>query len=521
MDTIDVTSKTILPNQQEDQGQQKMSVMIRDQGGAVGAALSLSELKSNLDFVRSVMRECMVEGQDYGKIPGCGDKPGLFQPGAQKLLMTFQLTDEVKEERIVDLGNHHREYSFVVRLTSRTGRQWDGVGTCSTLESKYRYRKAERKCPKCGKHTIIKGKEEFGGGWLCFAKKGGCGTKFEYADPAITSQNIGQVENENPADYWNTVRKMAFKRALVHASINSTNTSELWSQDLEDLPHGEPEDDAPPPKNTKKPSENAPGASGGGRTPTKGAGQAGSAKSAPAAGQSAPPDKTEPAKKTDPARVATETTRKWMLSELKAYEGNDTIADGENRQIVLEYFIAAGMLLPNETPEELPLRFVPVTRPQLAALAKAIAGFSAGDPVESRPFPPNPEAEDVAPPVKKKSAKEPEPPKKTEDSTKQQGRDPEWWRKVIVPIPHRGEKRTEYMKHPETIGQLYEARHGNDEESQASRQRLWGFINHYEPKGWTKNDGTEMPPSDTDIVFREALDACQEYHEANHPDEQL
>jgi hypothetical protein len=28
---------------------------------------------------------------------------------------------------------------------------------------------------------------------------------------------------------------MAFKRAFVHAIINATNTSELWSQDLEDL----------------------------------------------------------------------------------------------------------------------------------------------------------------------------------------------------------------------------------------------------------------------------------------------
>jgi hypothetical protein len=35
-------------------------------------------------------------------------------------------------------------------------------------------------CPKCGMvGAIIKGKPEYGGGWLCFGKKGGCGAKFD------------------------------------------------------------------------------------------------------------------------------------------------------------------------------------------------------------------------------------------------------------------------------------------------------------------------------------------------------
>jgi predicted RNA-binding Zn-ribbon protein involved in translation (DUF1610 family) len=31
-----------------------------------------------------------------------------------------------------------------------------GVGSCSSFESKYRWREAKRKCPTCGKETIIK-----------------------------------------------------------------------------------------------------------------------------------------------------------------------------------------------------------------------------------------------------------------------------------------------------------------------------------------------------------------------------
>lgn len=38
----------------------------------------------------------------------------------------------------------------------------------------------EPSCPECGKvGAIIKGKEEYGGGFLCFKKKGGCGFKFK------------------------------------------------------------------------------------------------------------------------------------------------------------------------------------------------------------------------------------------------------------------------------------------------------------------------------------------------------
>ena len=38
-------------------------------------------------------------------------------------------------------------------------------------------------CPHCGADAIIRGREEYGGGWLCFKKKGGCGAKFEQRPP--------------------------------------------------------------------------------------------------------------------------------------------------------------------------------------------------------------------------------------------------------------------------------------------------------------------------------------------------
>lgn len=94
-------------------------------------------------------------------------------------------------------------------------------------------------------------------------------------------------------------------------------------------------------------------------------------------------------------------------------------------------------------------------------------------------------------------------------------RDDEWWWDVIVPIPHKGQKRAEYMRAPETIGQLYDLRHDNDE----ARRRLFGFAQNFEAKGWAKRDGTQMPASNADVKFREALDAFWDWFEEHHPDE--
>lgn len=209
--------------------------------------LTVPEVKRRIDFVKQVMKEVMNEGQDYGKIPGC-PKPSLLQPGAQKLALTFQLNVEVRQETTHDMGRGHREYAFVIKVSHPSGKFAEGVGSASTMEEKYRYRKEGLECPTCGQHAIARGREEWGGGWYCSTKKGGCGAKFDANEEMIVSQKSGKVEHDNPADYYNTIRKMAFKRAQVHGIINFTNTSELWSQDLEDF---EPEHLPPTPPAAK------------------------------------------------------------------------------------------------------------------------------------------------------------------------------------------------------------------------------------------------------------------------------
>lgn len=198
--------------------------------------MSVEQLVERVRKVHHVQREVMKEGVHFGKVPGV-DKPTLLKPGAEVLGMTFRLAPDFEISEQVREGDH---LTVVVRCKlyhAPTGTLLgSGMGSCSTRESKYAYRKAERTCPQCGQACIIKGKQEYGGGWLCFAKRGGCGAKFRDTDPAITQQVTGRVENPDVYDQHNTVLKMAIKRAHVAAILFVTCASEIFTQDVEDMP---------------------------------------------------------------------------------------------------------------------------------------------------------------------------------------------------------------------------------------------------------------------------------------------
>jgi len=198
--------------------------------------LTAKDIQGQVALIQEVMKGVMKDKEHYGVIPGCGDKPALLKPGAEKLNLTFRMAPDPETE-IIDMGNGHREYRVKCILRSiETGLFLGaGVGSASTMETKWRFRKGEQKCPKCGKEAIIKGKQEYGGGWLCFKKKGGCGEKFKDGDPSIENQEMGRVEYENPADYYNTCWKMAKKRSLVDGVLTVTAASDIFTQDVEEM----------------------------------------------------------------------------------------------------------------------------------------------------------------------------------------------------------------------------------------------------------------------------------------------
>jgi hypothetical protein len=173
----------------------------------------------------------MKDGVDYGRIPGV-DKPTLLKPGAEKLGVLFQLDIQLANEQSWGPGDHLTVVSRATVYHAPTGaRLGYGEGLCTTREKKYGKRKQERTCPVCGVAAIIKGKVEYGGGWVCFKKKNGCGAKFRDDDPVITGQEVGEVENPDLPDTWNTVLKMAEKRARVDAVLAVTGATARFTQD--------------------------------------------------------------------------------------------------------------------------------------------------------------------------------------------------------------------------------------------------------------------------------------------------
>lgn len=216
--------------------------------------LSVEELVARVRKVKEVHTKLMVEDEHYGKIPGA-KKPSLWKAGAELLGLAFRLDPQfdIAEKTYTDDGHLTVVIKCTLYHAPSGSRMGSGLGSCSTRESKYAWRQGERLCPKCSKPTIIKGKDEYGGGWVCFGRKGGCGAKFKDGDQSIEGQQTGRVPNPDIADQYNTCLKMGCKRAHVAATLFVTGASEIFTQDLEDAA---PEDDEPAPR---KPGSGAAG----------------------------------------------------------------------------------------------------------------------------------------------------------------------------------------------------------------------------------------------------------------------
>ncbi len=203
--------------------------------------LSSAQVTEQVQLIQQVLRSVMKQDEHYGIIPGT-QKPTLLKAGAEKLCLTFRLSPSYVVERI-DHPNGHREYIITARLTHiPTGRIWgEGVGSCSTLEKKYRYRNeykpTGRKVPRDywdGRNPDIIGGKGF------VAKKDDAGVWMIY-------EAGGQSENADIAEAYNTVLKMAKKRALTDATLNACAASDIFTQDLD-----EQIEDAPKPESGTK-----------------------------------------------------------------------------------------------------------------------------------------------------------------------------------------------------------------------------------------------------------------------------
>ncbi len=201
------------------------------------APLTVQQVLTHVALIQQIMSAAMKEGEHFGRIPGCGDKPALLKPGAEKLCLLFRLAPAYDvEERQHERG--HREYRVTTTLTSIISGVLigQGVGSCTTLENKYRFRAGaaeitDRAVPRVyweiRQDDPAKAQELIGGKGFTVKKVDGQGW--------MVAKGGEKVETDNPADHYNTVLKMAKKRALVDAVLTTTAASDIFTQDLEEL----------------------------------------------------------------------------------------------------------------------------------------------------------------------------------------------------------------------------------------------------------------------------------------------
>lgn len=175
----------------------------------VGAATS-ADVRTQIVKIQECMRENMKDGVHFGIIPGT-PKPSLWKPGAEMLCTLFHIAPSYREERVAT--DDGVEFHFVCVGTHQESGviMGEGVGSCSTDESKYRWR-----TPVCDNEYAATPENRRRLKW----NKDGSSYK--------------QIRTEQ-ADLRNTVKKMAAKRAQIAMVLNVTAASDCFAQEADDI----------------------------------------------------------------------------------------------------------------------------------------------------------------------------------------------------------------------------------------------------------------------------------------------
>lgn len=198
----------------------------REQTGLVATEphrFSVAEIRQRVNLVQEVMRGIMKKETHYGVIPGT-QKPTLYKAGAEQLCATFRIAPKYRVEDL-STSDCARFRITCIGVHQTTGIELgEGVGECSSSEEKYKWRRA-----LCA--------EEFD-----LTPENLRRVKFKKYKGNIDKET--QIRTE-PADLSNTVLKMAAKRAMIAMTLNVTAASDIFTQDIEDLPEELRHDDEP------------------------------------------------------------------------------------------------------------------------------------------------------------------------------------------------------------------------------------------------------------------------------------
>jgi hypothetical protein len=178
--------------------------------------LTAVEIKAQVQIIQQVMKAVMEKDIHYGIIPGT-PKPTLYKPGSEKILATFHIGVDPEEQ---DLSTSDEiRYRVKAKAFSQVSGLplGSGIGECSSNEEKYKWRK-----PVCNEEFDETPEDRKRIVWKKYQG---------------TIQQQKQIRT-NPADVANTILKMAKKRAQIDMTLTVTAASDIFDQDLEDLPEG-------------------------------------------------------------------------------------------------------------------------------------------------------------------------------------------------------------------------------------------------------------------------------------------
>jgi len=194
----------------------------------IEGGFSVGQVVQQVRKIQDLMKSVMRKDEHYGTIPGT-QKPTLYKSGAEKLGFTFRLAPRFHGERDpIESEGGHKEYIIRCELYHIGNESFmgEGLGSCNTMESKYRYR-WENTNDLVPKEYWNNRDPELLGGESYTARK-------TWKDNQQVWMIFHRVEHDSPADYYNTCLKMAKKRAHVDAMLTATAASDLFTQDLED-----------------------------------------------------------------------------------------------------------------------------------------------------------------------------------------------------------------------------------------------------------------------------------------------
>jgi hypothetical protein len=172
---------------------------------------SAVEIRQRVNLVQEVMQNIMLRDTHFGTIPGT-PKPTLFKPGAEVLCVTFRIAQEYRIEDLSIAGVARYRVTCQGRHQMTGIALGEGVGECSSGEEKYKWRGAACKAELDATPENLRRKKYYKNG-----------------------SSVDQIRTE-PADLANTILKMACKRAMIAMTLNVTAASDIFTQDIEDLP---------------------------------------------------------------------------------------------------------------------------------------------------------------------------------------------------------------------------------------------------------------------------------------------